>query len=66
MDEARVAERAADTFAGFLERGIGQPDDRESRQPGRDVDLDPDQPASRPWSVADGTMANTGQPTSGR
>ena len=42
MDEAAVAQRAADALARFLERGVGQPDDREARQPGRDVDLDPD------------------------
>ena len=37
--------RPADPLPGLLERGIGEPDDREPGQPGRDVDLDPDQPA---------------------
>ena len=45
MDESCVAERATNTLACFLERGIGQTDDREPRQPGSNVDLDPDQPA---------------------
>ena len=45
MDEARVPERTADALARFLERGIGQPDDREAGQAGCDIDLDADQPA---------------------
>ena len=45
MDEAGVAQGAADPFARLLERGVGQPDDREPGQPGRDIDLDPDEPA---------------------
>ena len=45
VDEAGVPERAADAFARLLERGVGQPDDGEPGQPGRDVDLDADEPA---------------------
>ena len=40
-----VAQRAADALAGLLERGVRQADDREARQPGRDVHLDADEPA---------------------
>ena len=45
MDEAGVPERAANAFARLANRGVAEPDDRESRQPRRDVDLDPDDPA---------------------
>src|SRR5689334_11530398 len=45
MDEPGVAQRAADTFARLLQRGVREPDDREPGQTGRDVDLDQDQPA---------------------
>ena len=42
MDVAGVADRASDPFARLLERGVGQPDDREPGQAGRDVHLDAD------------------------
>src|SRR2546429_6110107 len=45
MDEPGVAQRAAHTLARFLERDVRQADDREARQPGRYVDLDPDDAA---------------------
>ena len=45
MDETGVPECAAHALAGLLEGGVGQPDDGEPGQPGRDVDLDADQPA---------------------
>ena len=44
MDEAGVPERAADAFAGLLERGVREADDREPGQSGGDVDLDADHP----------------------
>ena len=67
MDESGVAQRAANTLACLLERGVGEADDREPGQPRRDVDLDPDQPAveaveRRGWD--DGQHAP--QPTGGR
>ena len=46
--EPRVADRPADPFAGLLDRGVGQPDDREAGQPGGDVHLDPDEPPVEP------------------
>ena len=45
---AGVAQRAADPLARLGQRGVRQPHDREARQPGRDVDLDPDDPAGDP------------------
>ena len=45
MDESRVPQRSADALACFLERRVGQPDDREAGQAGCDIDLDADQPA---------------------
>ena len=42
--EARVADGTADALAGLLHGRVGQPDDREPRQPGRDVHLDADGP----------------------
>ena len=45
MDEPRVAQRPTDALARLLQRGIGQPDDGEPRQPRRDIDLDPDESA---------------------
>ena len=47
VDEPGVAQRAADPLARLLERCVGQSDDREPGQPGRDVDLDPDRPGRR-------------------
>ena len=44
------------------QRGVGQADDREARQAGGDVDLDPDDPAVEAESVADGTVASTPPP----
>ena len=44
-DEPGVADRPADAFAGLLDRRVGEADDREAGQPGRDVHLDPDEPA---------------------
>ena len=44
-DEAGVADRAADPLARLLEGGVGETDDGETGQPGRDVDLDADDPA---------------------
>ena len=43
--EAGVAQRAADPFAGLLERRVGKADDREAGQAGSDVDLDADHAA---------------------
>ena len=48
MDEAAVAQRTADPLARFLERGIGEADDREAGQARRDVDLDPDDSSLEP------------------
>ena len=45
---AGVAQRAADALPRLGQRGVRQPDDREARQAGRDVDLDPDDPAGDP------------------
>ena len=45
VDVPGVAQRAADPLACLLERGVGEPDDREAGQARRDVDLDPDEPA---------------------
>ena len=47
-DQPAVADRTADPLAGLLERGVGQPDDREAGQARSDVDLDPDDPAVDP------------------
>ena len=44
-DEPGVADRAADPFAGLLDRRVGEPDDREARQPRGHIHLDPDEPA---------------------
>ena len=59
VDEAGVADRAADPLAGLLERGVGQADDREAGQPGATSTSTRMTRPSRPWSVADGTMAST-------
>ena len=48
MDEPGVAQRPTDALARLLQGGIGQPDDGETRQARRDIDLDPDESASRP------------------
>ncbi len=45
MHEPGVAQRPADAFARLLQRRIREPDDREARKTGRNVDLDPDHPA---------------------
>ncbi len=45
MAESGVPNSASNPLARFLKGGIGQADDREPRQSGRDVDLDPDDPA---------------------
>ena len=42
---AAVADGAPDPFTGFLQGGVGQADDRESRQSGSDVHLDTDKAA---------------------
>ena len=44
VDEAGVAERAADPLPGLLEGRVGEADDGEAGQSRRDVDLDPDEP----------------------
>jgi hypothetical protein len=44
VDIPRVANRAADALAGFLERRVSQADDREPGQTRGDVDLDADDP----------------------
>ena len=44
IDKTGVAERAANTFAGFLEGRVREPDDGEPGQPGGNVHLDPDHP----------------------
>ena len=45
VDKSGIPDGASNPFPGLLERGIGQPDDREPGQAGCDVDLDPDQPS---------------------
>jgi len=41
--ESSVADRGPDALAGLLDGGIREPDDREVREPVRDVDLDRDE-----------------------
>ena len=59
IDEASVADRPAYTLACLLERGVGQADDGEAGQPGATSTSTRMSRPSRPWSVADGTMAST-------
>src|SRR5256885_17220671 len=44
MTESGVPDRATSPLTGLLERSVGKPHDRESRQTGRNVDLDADDP----------------------
>jgi hypothetical protein len=61
VDEAGVADRAADPLARLLERGVREADDREPGGPS-DVDLDPIDPAVEATSVAESSVASTLRP----
>ena len=70
--EPGIADRGPDPLARLLDRGIGEPDDREVREPVRDIDLDghkrrleaPEGAAQRPRDRAHGSMSRpSGRPS---